>query len=146
MAETGTMEIDGQKMKLCPGWEGNSFRCGRGSPRLIRADADVCENCSRGMRKRGQKTREEEERAARERAAYAAKIQRGVEAVLPVFRETPNAPEDLAKLVVALETMQRGVLEPPDEWGERYYHRERIWPADRWSILRVLAGLEPKDE
>lgn len=137
MAETGTMEIDGKKMKLCPGWEGNGFRCGRGNPRLIAASAEVCENCSRGMRKRGQKTREEEAEEQRRIEAAKAKILLGV-AAFEAALGVPVPKAAILNVLEALEELTEGSL------GETYsyYKDDEIGSEKKLEILYAAVGKE----
>lgn len=139
MAESGTMNVGGQEMKLCPGWDGNGFRCGKGSPRLIRKDAEVCENCSRGMRKRGQQTREEQERQREREERAKRRIANGVHAVEEALIPKGGAGITAGKLRVLVETLE-GIPEEALDPGS-YWRRDKISVADRWAILRSLAGL-----
>lgn len=131
--------IDGKPMKKCPGWEGNSFRCGRGNPRLIAETAEVCENCSRGMRKRGQKTREEQEQAERKERERIAKLERGV-AALEARLDAGSSMG--AKVAVA------GVLRALDGMREEDVDPTTYWKGDglgsnvKMEILRHFAGVE----
>lgn len=144
MAETGIIEIDGQRMKKCPGWDGNSFRCGKGNPRLIREDAEVCENCSRGMRKRGQQTRKEQEEAERKEREKKAKLERAVEIFagkLDVEDPLPLDPEAGRKVAIreaieSLEALTQGDV------GETYsYWKDRpISSEQKIEILREWSG------
>ena len=151
MADTGIVEIGGKRMKPCPGWEGNSFRCGRGTPRLIPEDGEVCENCSRGMRKRGQKTREEEERAAEQKRKLEARIERGRVKALEAADLSEPAPLDpeagalavLVSVVQAIEALTDHDIEPR-EW--RYGTPSQIGVGDRWQILRAVAGLPVEEK
>jgi len=143
VAESGVMEIDGRKMKLCPGWEGNSYRCGRGNPRLIRAEADVCENCSRGMRKAGQRSREEEEAKRRAMQKRVEEAQRGAAAI----RERASLPAGpIRYLREILE--ERGKLTRSDLEGREVtnYYGNRIYGPALEDVLLVLAGLPIGDE
>ena len=144
MADTGIVEIDGKRMKKCPGWEGNSYRCGRGNPRLIPEAGEVCENCSRGMRKRGQKTREEEERAAAAKKRENDRLERGLHAVEEALIPEGGAgitAGNLRRLVQTIEALDEQALEPGSYW-----RRDKIGVGDRWAILRKLAGLEPEEK
>lgn len=143
MSDTSVIEIDGKRMKKCPGWEGNSFRCGRGNPRLIAEEAEVCENCSRGMRKRGQKTREEEEEAERRKLQAEKRLDRGF-AILEM--KFPNGVGITGPKLVALIQTIEAITDHELNGRDRSWGRpERIRSVDRWAILRKLGGLEAED-
>lgn len=153
MAETFT--LNGKEMKQCPGWEGNSFNCGRGSPRVIPAAGEVCENCSRGMRKRGQATREQTEENDRRRKAEIARLARGValvQAKVDLADPLPLDPEAGAKvllvsLIEALEAITDRQIEGRAGTDGSYWGRPHPIYADaRWQILRMFAGLPAKDD
>lgn len=140
MNETGILEIDGKRMKKCPGWDGNSFRCGKGNPRLIPEAAEVCENCSRGMRKRGQLTREEEEKAAKAEKAAKDRLALGVAAFQKKLA-APVEPETIAHVLAALELTE-------GDLGETYHYweKEEIGSDTKLGILYAAAGVEPPDK
>lgn len=141
------VEIDGKMMKPCPGWDGNGFRCGRGSPRMIDSTREVCENCGRGMRKAGQRSRKEIEEAEQKKLRAKRRLEKGVELVNERLGK-PIAKAPLAEILEALSTLTQGDL------GETYgYWKDREIPAeDRFRILRLATGLdleagdEPDDE
>lgn len=141
MTDTGIIEIDGKPMKKCPGWDGNSFRCGRGNPRLIAETAEVCENCSRGMRKRGQQTREEQEKAERRERERKARLDRGVAALERRLDagSSMGAKVAVAAVLRALDEMREEDLDPATYWKG-----DGLATNEKTEILRHFAGVEEK--
>ena len=142
MADTGIVEIDGKRMKKCPGWEGNSYSCGRGNPRLIAEEAEVCENCSRGMRKRGQKTREEQEQAERKERERIARLDRGVATL-----EARIAPDvEAGKAAVAFVLRALDEMKEEDVDPATYWKGDALAPSSKMEILRHFAGVQEPEE
>lgn len=132
--------MDGKK--ICPGWEGNGFSCGRGSPRLIAESAEVCENCSRGLRKRGQQTREMEQEKIRRRQERIAEATRAAALIRKRAGLDAKPKHELASILEARKTLTR--WEVQDQPAPRYpddYNR-RIYGPVLEDALYVLAGLD----
>lgn len=135
------IEIDGKRMKRCPGWEGNSGNCGRGNPRLIPETAEVCENCSRGMRKAGQKTREEQERQAAKEREAEKRLALGVAAFEKALG-VPVRKDEIVNVLEALETITEADL--GETYG--YWAKEKIGEQTKFAILYAVAGIEPPEK
>lgn len=137
---TETIDVGGKKLKPCPGWDGNGYNCGRGSPRLIGANAEVCDNCSRGMRKRGQATREEQDRnEAREREEAQA-IELGLARIREALARPLTRSETAAiqTIIAAADSLVTKDLRPNTYWNES------IGRTEKWDLLRALVGAGPE--
>lgn len=139
----------GEVVRLCPGWSGNKFRCGRGEARVLKGDADLCGSCKRAAEKAGDR---ESAREAAERAANEEYLRR-ISALAAKVRTEPELAEAIstvAPLLRRVDALTRSDWRATssnsfEHQFRRYDDAEKIATRDRLNVLKALAGIDPGD-